>query len=91
MTKNEMLKELNQLEEEKGVHLDGIGANSNKPTIQSAINCLNCPDDLLEKYLIVLSLKYPATGARIKENGDFKKHRFNRMYVYDTARMILAD
>ena len=91
MTKNEMLKELDRLEREKSVHLDGIGQNSNKATIQGAINCLNCPDDILEKYLIVLSLKYPATAERIKENGDFKKHRFNRLYVYDTARMILAD
>lgn len=49
MKKNEMLKELDRLEKEKGVDLDGIGQNSNKSTIQNAINCLLCPDDLLEK------------------------------------------
>lgn len=59
MKKNEMLKELDRLEKEKGVDLDGIGQNSNKSTIQNAINCLLCPDDLLEKYLTVLTLKYP--------------------------------
>lgn len=91
MTKNEMLKELDRLEKEKGVDLDGIGQNSNKSTIQNAINCLLCPDDLLEKYLTVLTLKYPNTGATIAGNGDFKKHRFNRLYVFNTARMILAD
>ena len=46
MTKNEMLKELDRLEKEKGIDLDGIGQNSNKSTIQNAINCLLCPDDL---------------------------------------------
>ena len=91
MTKNEMLKELDRLEKEKGIDLDGIGQNSNKSTIQNAINCLLCPDDLLEKYLTVLTLKYRNTGAKISENGDFKKHRFNRLYVFNTARMILAD
>ena len=68
MTKNELLKELDRLEKEKGVDLDGIGQNSNKSTIQNAINCLLCPDDLLEKYLTVLTLKYPNTGAKIAEN-----------------------
>ena len=91
MTKNEMLKELYRREKEKGIDLDGIGQNSNKSTIQNAINCLLCPDDLLEKYLTVLTLKYPYIGEKISENGDFKKHRFNRLYVFNTARMILAD
>ena len=91
MTKRELLIELDRLENEKGVKLEGIGQNSNKSTIQNAINCLLCPDDLLEKYLTVLSLKYPNTGVKIAENGDFKKHRFNRLYVFNTARMILAD
>lgn len=72
MTKNELLKELDRLEKEKGVDLDGIGQNSNKSTIQNAINCLLCPDDLLEKYLSVLTLKYPNTGAKIAENENFK-------------------
>lgn len=91
MTKRELLIELDRLEDEKGVKLDGIGQNDNKSTIQNAINCLLCPDELLEKYLTVVSLKYPNTGATIAENGDFKKHRFNRLYVFNTARMILAD
>ena len=91
MTKSEMLKQLNTLEVEKGVKIDGVGQNSNKATIQNAINCLLCPDDLLEKYLIVLSLKYPNTGAKIAGNGDFKTHRFNRLYVFNAARSILAD
>lgn len=64
MTKNEMLKELDRLEKEKGIDLDGIGQNSNKSTIQNAINCLLCPDDLLEKYLTVLTLKYRRKNLR---------------------------
>ena len=91
MTKNELYKELDRLEGEKLIHIEGITSNSNKAAIQNGIDCLNCPDDLLEKYLIVLTLKYPHTGARIAENGDFKKHRFNRLYVFNMARAILAD
>lgn len=90
MTKKEMFQKLEQLQEEKGVKIDGIYQNSNKNEIQSAINCLECPDDLLDKYFTVFSLKYPNIAERIESVGDFKHHRFNRQYVYDTARMILA-
>lgn len=53
MTKKEMFQKLEQLQEEKGVKIDGIYQNSNKNEIQSAINCLECPDDLLDKYFTV--------------------------------------
>lgn len=91
MSKNEMLKELDRLEKEKEVHIEGINQNSNKASIQNAINCLCCSDEMLEKYLTVVTLKYENIGKRIAENGDFKKHTFNRLYVYNTARQILAD
>ena len=58
MKKTELMKEFQELEEEKQVHIDGIAWNSKKSEIQNAIECLKCPDELLEKYLIVLSLKY---------------------------------
>lgn len=90
MTKYEMLKRLEQLQEEKEVKIDGIYQNSNKSEIQSAINCLECPDDLLDKYFTVFSLKYPNTAQTIASVGDFKHHGFNRQYVYSTAIMILA-
>lgn len=91
MTKNELLKKLKGLEDEKGIHMEGITQNSNKDSIQNAINCLCCSDEMLEKYLVVVSLKYENIGRKISENGDFKKHSFNRLYVYNTARNILAD
>lgn len=91
MTKDELMKEFDELEKEKGVRIDGIYYNSKKSTIENAIECLKCPDELLDKYLIVFSLKYENTGRVIAENGDFKRHSFNRLYVYNTARMILAD
>jgi hypothetical protein len=65
------MKEFQELEEEKQVHIDGIAWNSKKSEIQNAIECLKCPDELLEKYLIVLSLKYENTGRTIANNGDF--------------------
>lgn len=90
MTKAEMMEKFHELEQEKGVHIDGIYWNSRKSEIQNAIDCLECPDDTLEKYLVVVSLKYENIGRTIANNGDFKHHNYNRLYVYNTARQILA-
>ena len=91
MSKREMLIKINELLKEKNIYsLDGINANSNKSTLQNAIDCLECGDETLNDYLTVLKLKYPNTAKRISENGDFKRHSFNRLYVYNTARSILA-
>ena len=90
MTKAELMKEFEKLQKEKAVRIEGIYWNSNKSTIENAIECLKCPDDLLDKYLTVVSLKYENTGRAIAENGDFKHHPFNRLYVFDTAKQILA-
>lgn len=91
MTKAELMKEFDELQAMKNVHIDGICWNSKKSTIENAIACLKCPDELLDKYLTVVSLKYEHTGRMISENGDFKHHCHNRLYVFNTARIILAD
>lgn len=91
MTKRELYQEFDKLQEEKNVRIDGIYQNSTKGEIQSAIDCLKCSDDLLDKYFTVFSLKYPNTAKTIAMVGDFKHHCYNRQYVYNTARMILAD
>lgn len=91
MTKAELMKEFEALQEEKAVRIEGIYWNSKKSTIENAIECLKCPDELLDKYLTVVTLKYPNSGRKIANNGDFKSHSFNRLYVFNTARMILAN
>lgn len=91
MTKVELMKEFEGLQEEKKCKIEGIYWSSRKTTIENAIECLKCPDELLDKYFTVVSLKYQNTGRAIAENGDFKRHPFNRLYVFNTARMILAD
>lgn len=91
MTKADLMKELKELSDTKQMHIDGITWNSNKTEIQNAIDCLKCPDELLEKYLIVVSLKYENIGRVVSENGDFKYHSHNRLYIYNTARQILSD
>lgn len=91
MTKAELMKEFEALQEEKAVRIEGIYWNSTKSTIGNAIECLKCPDELLDKYLAVVSLKYENIGRTISQNGDFKHHSHNRLYVYNTARMILAN
>ena len=90
MTSREMYQEYKRLLEEKGMYkLDGIDTNSNKSMLQNGIDCLNCTDEMLNDYLIVLKLAYPNTYNKIANNGDFKKHSFNRLYVFNTARSIL--
>lgn len=91
MTKKELLKKLKNLENEKGVHIVDVSQNSNKATIQRAINCLKCPDEILDKYFAVFSLKYPSIAGAMEKCGDFKKHGYNRKYVFDGARSILAE
>jgi hypothetical protein len=91
MTKKDLMKEFKELQEEKRCRIEGIYWNSNKSSIQNAINCLKCSDEMLEKYLVVVSLKYENIGETIKNNGDFKHHPHNRLYVFNTARAILAD
>lgn len=91
MTKAEMLEEFHDLEKRKGVHIEGIYFNSKKSTIANAIECLKCPDETLDKYLLVVLLKYENIGRTIAENGDFKRHSHNRLFVFDTARQILSD
>lgn len=91
MTKAELMKEFDRLEEEKKCHIEGIYWNSNKSAIENAIECLECPDELLDRYLIFVTLKYENIGREIAENGDFKHHSHNRLYVFNTARMILAN
>lgn len=91
MTKAELMKESEALQKEKAVRIEGIYWNSTKSTIENAIECLKCPDEMLDKYLMIVSLKYENIGRVIAENGDFKRHSHNRLYVFNIARQILAD
>lgn len=91
MTKGELIQELERLEAEKGVHIEGVYRSSDKCTIENAIECLKCPDELLDKYLTVVQLKYENTGHIIVKDGDFKHHSRNRRWVFNMARTILAD
>lgn len=90
MTKADLMKRFEELQKEKGCHIDGIYWNSRKIEIENAIDCLECSDDMLDKYLLVVSLKYENMGRTIANNGDFKHHSHNRLYVFNTARQILA-
>lgn len=91
MTKAELMKKYHELLDVKGLNsLDGITSNSNKADIENAINCLECTDEQLDEYAIIIKLKYPNTFKTITENKiNFKKHFFNRLYVFNTARLVL--
>lgn len=91
MKKIELFKEYERLCKEKTglLRLDGVNWNSNKNTIKNAIDCLSASDSEMNDYLTIIKLAYPNTYKTIANNGDFKKHYFNRLYVFNTARMVL--
>lgn len=90
MTKAEMMKKFEKLKEEKGMsRVDGINWNSNKKEMQNAIECLECEDAKLDDYMTVVKLVYPNIYKAVTNNGDWKRHPFNRLYIYNTARLAL--
>lgn len=91
MTKKEMMNRIEELKAEKGIlRLDGINWNCDKNTLQSTINCLECSDEKMDEYMVVFKLKYPHSYEKIINNGNWKTHPFNRLYVYSSAKSILA-
>lgn len=90
MTKNELIAKYNELTKIQKVTLEGIGANSNKADLESAISCLECSDETMNDYLTVVKLKWPNMHKAITANGDFKKHHYNRYHVYISARVALG-
>lgn len=91
MTKYELINRFKELEDLKKVHIENIGMNCSKSHIQSAIDCLECPDDRLDQYLEAIETIYPNIHAAIKDNGDYKTHSHNRFYVWGTGRSILRE
>lgn len=90
MKKRDLIEKLEKLLEEKGMYrIDGINRNSNKTSIQAAIKCLELTDEELEEYMTVFKLKFPGSYNTIISNGNWKTHSHNRIYVYQTAKMIL--
>lgn len=89
-TARELWQEYTALLKEKGLYkLDGITTSSTKSEIQNGIGCLRCSDETLNDYLTVIKLAVPNIYETIKNNGDFKLHSFNRLYVYNTARQYI--
>ena len=90
MTKKDLLIEFKNLCEAKDCKIEGIYSDSRKDEIQKAIECLKATDEEMNDYLTVVKLKYPNIYKTVVGNGDYKKHSYNRFYIYSTARQILA-
>ena len=58
MTKKELIKRFDELQEEKRCHIEGIYWNSRKAEIENAINCLEASDEYLNDCLTVVKMKY---------------------------------
>ena len=80
---------LRLLDKKEMSKIDGVNANSNKRTIQNAIDCLNCTDEQMDEYLEVVKTEYPAIYETIKSCKNYKANSFKRIWVYNNARMIL--
>ena len=90
MSAREMYQKYLRLLDEKGLSkLEGISAGSNKRTLQNGIDCLNCTDEEMDKYLEVIKSEYPAIYETIKSCKNYKTNPFKRIWVYNTAKMIL--
>lgn len=91
MKKIELLNRLEELLKQNQMHrLDGIGVNSTKASLENAIECMEASDSLLDEYFVVFKLKYPNSANAILNAGNWKTHYFNRLYVWNTARLILS-
>ena len=90
MTKKELMKKFDELQKEKRCHIEGIYWNSRKAEIENAINCLEASEEYLNDCLTVVKIKYPNIYNAVVNNGDWKHHSFNRLYIYNIARLVLA-
>ena len=91
MTKNDMLEELqSELDKAKMYRLDGINSNCSKREIQNAIDCMRCSDETMNDYLTVVKLKFPNIYRTVTQS-EYLKHTHNRLFVYNTARQIIAE
>ena len=91
MTKNDMLKELqSELDKAKMYRLDGINSNCSNGEIQNALDCMRCSDEVMNDYLTVVKLKYPNIYRTVTQS-EYLKHTYNRLFVYNTARQIIAE
>lgn len=86
-TKKELIEKYQALLNQKEIpFFDGINSGSRKADIQSAIECLEATDEELNDCLIVIKMALENIYKTIVESDqDWKKHYFNRFFVYSTA------
>ena len=90
MKKSERLHAISEkLDEKKIYSMDGIDSNCNKGELQNALDCLMATDEQMADYLTVIKLKFPNTHRTITK-ADNLRHSHNRLYVYNTARIVLS-
>ena len=92
MAKNELVRKYEGLLEEKGLAcLEGVTSRSSKADLMNAIACLECTDEKMDELMGIVKHTYANICTTILGNRtDFKKHSFNRLFVFNTARICLA-
>ena len=91
MTKKQLYTLYSELASAKKINIDGISYSSNKAALENAIECLKASDELLEEYLIIVKHKFNNIYKTITSNEtNFKNHSHNRLYIFNTAKLILA-
>lgn len=83
-TKKELWALYNETLELRGISpLEEVNSNSNKTTLEQAISCLNCPDERLDDYMVLVKLKYPHVYTMTIKNPDWKLIGPARQFVFN--------
>lgn len=87
MTKKELMNRFEELKQELQMDVEGINWNSNKDRIQNAIDCLESSDKKMDECLAIVSKRWANIGKEIQKLGDWKRHQYFRLYVYNHAKL----
>lgn len=87
-SKKDLLERYEELCLEKEMYIKGISYASKKCTIKNAIDCLECPDETLEEYLIIFKHHYVNLYKKIKSVG-YLKHPHNRFFIFNNVKALL--
>ena len=87
MTKRELFKEYQALLDTRGLYkITDVNSNSNKATLQNAIDCLKVDDEEITLMLKKLSAVLPATVRTILQ-VNYLASGWHRLHIYNSYNL----